>query len=102
MNLKDIVEENGVLYRILAKHLIASVFTLTAFFYLLSFLFANNEWLCEGELTSFICGDKIEQFQRSSLELDGQMRAFIVFSNIFLIVGPVVLVPFLVRENCVL
>ncbi len=100
MNIKDmVVVEGSFLYKILAEKFIWSVFVLGLILYIISYLLADYTWRSEGFFGQYLCEIKLDEYYKSNLVLDGQMRSYIYLSNLFLFIAPIVLTPFLFKEK---
>lgn len=94
-----IVAEDSYLYRTLADKFIFNMFLVAVGLYVLSYFLADFNWPCDGQITQHLCGIKLEEYQKSSLDLDRQMSAYIYLSNFLLFIAPILLIPFLFKEK---
>ncbi|MBL7004583.1 MAG: hypothetical protein ISR69_11220 [Gammaproteobacteria bacterium] len=100
ITLKDlIVTEDSKLYQVLGTRMIRSSLILFVVLYGLSFLFASPSITCDGEVTQYICASKMEQYKKSNLQLHDHTRAYLLISNVTLLVTPLFLFPFLLKEK---
>jgi len=91
MKISEILEKKSITYKLLFDHIYLSTIGLFFFFYVVSYLVSLSGLDYQGYFYETLIGEKINEFEKSNLPFTDHIRAFIFISNLFIFVGPLLL-----------
>ena len=89
MKITEIVNEKSWTYTLVVKHIYLVGIAIAVLLYLSAWVISAVNIDIQSVFLRFLCGTKYTEFQKSNLPMNKQMESFIVVSNSFLVLGPI-------------